>query len=88
MIVFKELTKRQKKKADQVAKLLKELKKEGVAIMVNDGGGGAPLSYIRMTPYEFDWVQEVYYSVPNRQSEFEEKEYINLDCPVIDCGAI
>lgn len=87
-MVLKELTEKQKKKADKVAKLLKELRREGVAIMVNDGGGGATLSYIRMIPYKAGWEQEVYYSIPNRQSEFEEKEYKNLDCPLIDCGAI
>lgn len=44
---LKELTNKQKEKADKVISLLIELKKMGVHPIVLDGGGGSGLEFIR-----------------------------------------
>ena len=46
-IRIKELTKEQKKKADKIIELLRELKKAGVDPIVIDGGGGGGIDFVR-----------------------------------------
>ena len=45
--MIKELTKEQKKKADKIIELLRELKKAGVHPVVIDGGGGSGIDFVR-----------------------------------------
>lgn len=46
-IGIKELTAEQKKKADHIVSLLRELKNSGVHPIVIDGGGGSGLQFVR-----------------------------------------
>lgn len=43
----KELTKGQKKKANKIIELLRELKQDGVHPVVIDGGGGSGIDFVR-----------------------------------------
>lgn len=46
-IKIKELTQKQKKKADRIIDFLLKLKKEGVYPIVIDGGGGSGIEFVR-----------------------------------------
>lgn len=46
-IKVKELTKEQKKKADRIIELLRQLKRNGVHPVVIDGGGGSGIDFVR-----------------------------------------
>ena len=44
---IKELTKKQKKKADRIIDILLKLKKDGVHPLIIDGGGGSGIEFVR-----------------------------------------
>ena len=68
---LKELTNKQKEKADKIIELLIELKKSGVHPLVLDGGGGSGLEFIRcsmedkweigeiLLGHDFDKIDEI-----------------------------